>query len=632
MRRDPPPRRPPSTWSLSLSPAALPLLALGLLLSLLAGDAWGPLRVRTAGAEGLPAARAREAPSGEAPSGEGSAGEPVARGFEAPPGGRFPQDPGVAPAPGPAAGPGSPGGPQGPGPNAPVPQPTGPNPPGPGPTTPKPKPPPAPKVPGPCADGGRPLAAAEVERLLLAAAAALDADGMTLAVVDRAGRVLGLLRKRPADAGRDDRAVGLARTGAFFSNNQAPLSSRTVRFISGVHFPPGVARTPNAALYGIESTNRGCDLNVAFRPGREVPPAASVNGRRCDAFDATGCGTGPVTGKLPDLFDGHPRGGPAVHAPDPLPVDAGGLPIFRGPHLVGGIGIEGVPSSHAEFAAVTALTGNPDGLAFTPSPLPPPGVVVIDGIRLPLVRQIRRPAGTRPGAANGRFEIGPVDGGCVPAGYLVGPMGGGTLAAAEVERIVQQAVDGAGRTRAVIRLPPGERARMAIAVGDPSGNILALYRMSDATVFSIDVAVAKARNVAYFSARGLPGVAAGTAVTNRTISFGAQPLFPAGIDGTDPGPFFDLYRRDRANPCSQGDQPANPNQNGVVFFPGSVPLYRGMRLVGGLGISGDGVEQDDYVAFLGAQGFLPPEALWADRVFVRGVRLPFLKFPRNPER
>ena len=40
----------------------------------------------------------------------------------------------------------------------------------------------------------------------------------------------------------------------------------------------------------------------------------------------------------------------------------------------------------------------------------------------------------------------------------------------------------------------------------------------------------------------LPGVPPGTAVTNRTVGFGAQPLFPSGIDGTAPGPFFQLYR------------------------------------------------------------------------------------------
>ena len=68
-----------------------------------------------------------------------------------------------------------------------------------------------------------------------------------------------------------------------------------------------------------------------------------------------------------------------------------------------------------------------------------------------------------------------------------------------------------------------------------------------------------------------------------------------------------------------------------MFFPGSAPLYRNGILVGGLGVSGDGVEQDDYVTAAGAVGFEPPSGALADRVFVDGVRLPYWRFPRNPE-
>jgi hypothetical protein len=148
------------------------------------------------------------------------------------------------------------------------------------------------------------------------------------------------------------------------------------------------------------------------------------------------------------------------------------------------------------------------------------------------------------------------------------------------------------------------------------------------------VAVAKARNMVYFSgaagAVDLPGIPADTSVTNRTIGFGAQPFFPPGIDGSDHGPFFNLYVSDTANPCTQGSQPASPNQNGIVFFPGALPLYRNGVLVGGLGVSGDGVDQDDYVTSGAAQGFEAPSDSRADRVFINGVRMPYLKFPRNP--
>jgi hypothetical protein len=85
---------------------------------------------------------------------------------------------------------------------------------------------------------------------------------MAVAVVDRTGQILGVYDRPGADLRTQDIAVSLARTGAFFSNNAAPLSSRTVRFISGIHFPPGVPNTGNAALYGIENTNRGCSAGT----------------------------------------------------------------------------------------------------------------------------------------------------------------------------------------------------------------------------------------------------------------------------------------------------------------------------------------------------------------------------------
>ena len=43
----------------------------------------------------------------------------------------------------------------------------------------------------------------------------------------------------------------------------------------------------------------------------------------------------------------------------------------------------------------------------------------------------------------------------------------------------------------------------------------------------------------------------------------------------------------------------NRLQNGIQIFPGSVPIYRGNVLVGAIGVSGDGIDQDDMIAFLG---------------------------------
>jgi uncharacterized protein GlcG (DUF336 family) len=482
------------------------------------------------------------------------------------------------------------------------------------------------------------LTQADVQMVVEAAAMAAQSDAMAIAVVDRMGRILGVYvgpTAPPTSLGNfgemiptADLAVALARTGAFFSNDQAPLSSRTVRFISGIHFPPGVVNTASAALYGIENTNRGCNLATSL--DAIVPPATTIAG-------ATP-GYGVITGKA-DLNDS-----------DATAVNPGGVPIFKNGQEVGGVGVVAADSDTAEYVAYAAAgmiamsgpSAATDGVGFPP--FPAPGIVSINGITLPFVNQTTPPSGVTSGTFNAtNFTVGPVASpGVPPEGALIaatnGPVGG--LTAAQVTQIITSAVATANLTRAQIRLPIGARAKMTIAVSDLDGTLIGLYRMTDGTVFSIDVAATKARNVIYFSgmnrqAADLNQVPLGTAVTNRTIGFGGQPFFPSGIDGKPPGPFFNLYTQDTGNACTQGFQVPSAawpkaNQSGVVFFPGSEPLYINDVLVGGLGVSGDGVDQDDYVTAGGAAGFEAPTDIRADQIVIDGVRLPFLKFPRNP--
>ncbi len=55
------------------------------------------------------------------------------------------------------------------------------------------------------------------------------------------------------------------------------------------------------------------------------------------------------------------------------------------------------------------------------------------------------------------------------------------------------------------------------------------------------------------------------------------------------------------------------------------------RLIGGLGVSGDGVFQDDDVTSVASIAYAPPRTVdRADQVKVRGVRLPYYKYNRNP--
>ncbi len=61
-----------------------------------------------------------------------------------------------------------------------------------------------------------------------------------------------------------------------------------------------------------------------------------------------------------------------------------------------------------------------------------------------------------------------------------------------------------------------------------------------------------------------------------------------------------VVRRRLAGDQYAGPAPAIPaGANGLQIFPGSVPIYRGAQLVGAVGVSGDGIDQDDMVAFLG---------------------------------
>jgi uncharacterized protein GlcG (DUF336 family) len=160
-----------------------------------------------------------------------------------------------------------------------------------------------------------------------------------------------------------------------------------------------------------------------------------------------------------------------------------------------------------------------------------------------------------------------------------------------------------------------------------------------------------------------------TAWSTRAIGNLHRPFFPDGIDGTAPGPFSTPFARwspfnvgfqldlvynqfvkailgDASRGCASrlaagatGSDGYSPLRNGAQIFPGGLPIYRGERLVGAVGVSGDGVDQDDMVAFLGlahaaaAQGGTPgnaPAAMRADRLAPRGSRLRYVECPQAP--
>ncbi len=102
-----------------------------------------------------------------------------------------------------------------------------------------------------------------------------------------------------------------------------------------------------------------------------------------------------------------------------------------------------------------------------------------------------------------------------------------------------------------------------------------------------------------------------------------------------------LNARDVVQTCTAvPDTPTGKKRlaNGIQIFPGSVPIYRGNQLVGAIGISGDGIDQDDMISFLGAHnGGLKvggignaPKAIRADTLTPAGVRLRYVNCPFAP--
>jgi uncharacterized protein GlcG (DUF336 family) len=592
------------------------------------------------------------------------------------------------------------------------------------------------------------LTSDQVRCLLERAAAATASDDAIVAIVDRGGRILGVRVEAGVSAAITsnpeklvfaiDGALAEARTAAFFANDQAPLTSRTVQFISqstitqrevesdpsipdpnstllgpgfvapvglGGHFPPNVANTPPVDLFGIEHTNRD-----SLMPRFNIDPANFGPLVSNDNFVAP-MSYGRVSGLNPTA---QPRG---------IGTLPGGIPLYNQvTNLIGGVGVffPGTTGFATEENSSLSATFNPSrpdrsleaeyiALVTAENSLGPVGGIVCPGIDLPMFQpgpnrielngitlDTIGPGGTQGlsfllqyGAGLGRGNpfsgfnatltpgqpnSSPLsfdsvrDGKSVPDGWLVLPHDSqvSNITQADVIQIIAQGIAEANLVRAQIRLPLEQRTRMVFAVADSGGNVLGLFRMADATVFSIDVAVAKARNVAYYDNPGLiqpidvvPGLMPGIAFSARTFRFLAQPRFPEGIDGTPPAPFSilndpgidphtgldsgpprpasvyqSIYGFDSFHPGTNFHQPANPNQNGVVFFPGSSVLYKtigGVPVpVGGLGVSGDGVDQDDLITAAAVNGFQPPDALRADQFFLNGVRLPYQRFPRNP--
>ena len=235
------------------------------------------------------------------------------------------------------------------------------------------------------------------------------------------------------------------------------------------------------------------------------------------------------------------------------------------------------------------------------------------------------------------------------------PTASSGLSAAEVTTLLQNGLTVANVTRAQIRKPLDSAAQVTISVVDQTGVILGIARTTDAPMFGTDVSLQKARTASFFShlstrtnnARGnlstlnllgdyissstdsrhadvfFPSL--GNTSFNSNIAFSARaignihrPYFPDGIESKSRGPLskavsswspfniglqLDLVQSKIVAALSSSTLTSCTASsvgidNGIQVFPGGVPIYKSGVLVGGIGVSGDGVDQDDMISFL----------------------------------
>jgi uncharacterized protein GlcG (DUF336 family) len=511
------------------------------------------------------------------------------------------------------------------------------------------------------------------------AQAVSPADNRVIAVTDREGHVLavwdvnGAAVPNPTPSMVAD-VVSKAGAAGFLSSDQHAFTSRTAAFIVQNHFPPAVENRPNGPLVGVNFSSMAfSDTNKFKAPSAAgtfpLPPVPGVNdigsATPADAFRSV-----PFTSLLTLPA--------AVSSP-------GGVPLFKNGVLVGGIGVMGFADApvadfdiffQANINERIALGGQ---AGFRPNPAFGGNNVAIDGVRLAYVvgegseNTVANPA-TFLAANGGAVTFTDIDGvpasaddGAVdyspkaspPAVVYPNPFGftgpGGVpgqlrsairadplpgniagaarLSALEVETILRLAAERTQITRAGIRLPRGKITQVWISViNNPAANgvepvVLGTYRTPDATIFSWDVAVQKARTALFYSRgleRGTP-----RAFSSRSVGFLSQDTYPPGLGNNPPGLLFGFQA---AFSLVGGTVPAAPINlnvpNGITIFPGGFPLYRNGVLIGAIGVSGDGIEQDDIVGASGARDFLPPQEGRADNFVYERARLPYAKFPR----
>ncbi len=497
-------------------------------------------------------------------------------------------------------------------------------------------------------------------------------------------------------------AIAKAVTGAYLSSSGNAFSTRTASFIIQEHFPPTVNFQPGGPLFGVQFSQLPCGDFVNQNNVVDFGPKRSPLGLAGDPGGFPIYKNGVVVGGIGVMADGeygidlNPTAGstgvderiaqsalkgfetPVCIRADRITLGGQIPPYSNADSALISVNASNV-SNVANFIAVngyyaggSALTGraygNPDsGFTDDASDSLGTGAFIVTN-----------------GATN-RFPP---------------TAGANGLTPAEVTQILNSAIGVANQARAQIRRPVGSPAQVTVAVTDLDGSLLGVSRTADAPVFGTDVSVQKARTAAFFSKSNaganlsaLPAITyaddglsnsgitinfnnyvnasstTGSTTFNGSVAFSARaignisrPYFPDGIDGSPNGPLskslstwspfstglqLDLVYGNLTGSIVTPAPNTNPRctannigiNNGIQIFPGAVPIYRGSTLIGAIGVSGDGVDQDDMIAFLGlarAGNILgtgianAPNAIRSSQLEPQGVPLRYVNCPQSP--
>lgn len=447
-------------------------------------------------------------------------------------------------------------------------------------------------------------------------------------------------------------AISKGGTGAYLSSQGNAFSTRTASQIVQEHFDPGQSNAPGGPLFGVQFSQLACS-DVTIKGSGSAGPRPLPLGLSGDPGGIPLYKNGDIVGGIGVEFDGLYTVDRNVFDTDEDPEERVALAASRG--------FEAPSERVADVISVAGRSLRFSDLSYTDI-TPPETLDTLESGGLKSIAGYCG-ASIRGGVTFGSPESGIVvtSRAGVPAAVLTGRFGtkggrplsnGAQLQPGEVNALLNSAILTASRTRAAIRYPLDTSARVSIFVVDDLGNPLGFVRSQDAPVFGIDVSLQKARTAALFSSTdagavlsqgqgfGRNYVAETTAFTGvplngayayaaRSIGNMARPFMPDGINGTAPGPLslpfpgagntwspfntglqLDIVKTaliasivHPANPpagCASGSGLGGRARNGIQIFAGSVPLYRSGTLIGAIGISGDGIDQDDLVAFYSA--------------------------------